>query len=494
MEPAPAIGLEQRLQQLQEAFHHTDDLVLSVLQSSTLDSRTVLVYLEPLVDSDKIRDSIVLPLSQALGMPILHALGGTNVAPVTTLKQAIDLVLLGYCLVCSETEPLGAAVQVDTTYTRSIMEPQNEKVVRGSHEGMVEQMSINLNLIRRKITSEKLTIKYYFLGTETKTKTAVIFMDEIVNPRLVRKVERRLKSIHSDDAFSADYAEDLIEENPWSLFPQILHTERPDRVAANLMEGRVAVLMEGSPTSLIMPVTFAALYQSPDDYNSRWMVGSFFRMIRVFSFFLAFSLPAIYIAVISYHFEIVPNELILPMQSAVRDIPFPPIVEAMLMEITIELLREMGIRLPTPISQTIGIVGGLVIGDAVVKAGFVSSVMIIVVAVTAIASFVVPSNEMSLAVRLLRFPFMILASLFGILGISFGFTLVCIHLCKLESFGTPFLAGTAPFKWSDIKDTFVRLPQWLMNTRPSFLRTRRKRSQASTRKWAGHESKQRKTK
>jgi spore germination protein KA len=475
---------EQRLKELQEALHHTDDLMHTVVQSSSQKSVTLLVFIEPLVDAVKIRDSVIIPLSSDTCRPLIQSLAGTTVTAVHSVQQSVDLLLLGYCLVCTEEDPWGVVVQVEATYTRSVIEPQNEKVVRGSHEGMVEQLSVNLNMIRKKIINAKLTVKYHMLGKETNSKAAILFVDEIVNPDLVHMLMERVKSIHTDDAFSTDFLEDLIEDNPWSLFPQILHTERPDRVAACLMEGRVALIMEGSPTALIMPVTFVAFYQSPDDYNARWMIGTFFRIIRVNSFFIAITLPALYIAVISFHLEVIPNELVLPVQNAVRDIPFPPIVEAMFMELTIELIREMGIRLPTPISQTIGIVGGLVIGEAVVQAGLISSPMIIVVALTAIASFVVPSNEMSMAVRLVRFPFMILASIFGLLGISFGMMILFIHLCKLESFGTPYLAGFAPMGWKELKDTLIRFPQWVMNTRPSFLRTRRKRTQVSTRKWA----------
>ncbi|WP_164821317.1 spore germination protein [Paenibacillus koleovorans] len=410
---------------------------------------------------------------------------------IRSLQHAADLILLGYCLVLAESEldeagdVWGTAVQVDSSFNRSIAEPQNEKVVRGSHEGFVEQLNINLNIIRRRATNTKLTVKYYYLGTETKTKTALVFIDEIVDPKLVRRVERRIKAIHADEVFSADFIEDLIEDNPLSLFPQLLHTERPDRVVANLLEGRVAVLMEGSPTSLIMPVSFISFYQSPDDFNARWMVGSFFRILRVFGFFLAITLPAVYIAVISFHLEVLPNDLVLPAQNAVRFVPFPPIVEALLLELTIELLREMGVRLPTPISQTIGIVGGLVIGEAVVQAGLVSSLMIIVVALTAIASYVVPSNEMSMAIRLVRFPFMVLASQFGFLGISFGMTLLFSNLCRLESFGVPYLGGF--FSGSTFKDTLLRLPLWMLNKRPSFLHPRRLRRQTTTRGWVQDE-------
>jgi spore germination protein KA len=243
-------------------------------------------------------------------------------------------------------------------------------------------------------------------------------------------------------------------------------------------------LSEGDPTALIMPVTLFAFYQSPDDYHSRWFVGSFVRTIRFTSFLLAIQLPAIYIAVVSFHPEVLPVDLVYTLKASLDKVPFPPIMEALLMELTLELIREAGIRLPSPVGQTIGIVGGLVMGDAVVRAGLVSYTMVIVVALTAISSFVVPSNEMSTSIRIIRFPLMIAGATFGFFGIVFGMMLVLIHLTKLQSFGTPYFAPAAPLRLKDMKDTFLRLPIWKMNQRPRDSHPRRlKQEDDSSRRW-----------
>jgi spore germination protein KA len=249
------------------------------------------------------------------------------------------------------------------------------------------------------------------------------------------------------------------------------------------MEGRVAIMVEGSPTALMAPSTFFMFYQAPDDYNMRWYTGTFVRLIRLASFIIAIGLPAFYIAVVAFHFEVIPDELIMPVKSSINEIAYPPLLEALVMVIIIELIREAGIRLPQPIGQTIGIVGGLVIGDAVVRAGLVSNLMVIVIALTAIASFVVPSNELSTSLRLLTFPLIILAGSLGFVGIIFGMMMILIHLTRLESFGTPYFAPIAPLRLKDLKDTFIRMPIYKMNNRPKDSRAIKRKAIEPSREW-----------
>ncbi|WP_197061438.1 spore germination protein, partial [Halobacillus sp. BBL2006] len=244
-----------------------------------------------------------------------------------------------------------------------------------------------------------------------------------------------------------------------------------------------AIMVEGSPTALIAPSTFFMFYQAPDDYNMRWYTGTFVRLIRLASFIIAVGLPAFYIATVSFHFEVIPDELIMPVKSSINEIAYPPMIEALVMVIIIELIREAGIRLPQPIGQTIGIVGGLVIGDAVVRAGLVSNLMVIVVALTAIASFVVPSNELSTTLRLLTFPLIVLAGSLGFVGISFGFLFLLIHLTNLQSFGVPYFAPLAPLRLKDLKDTFVRVPLFMMKNRPKDSRSIQPLAIDSSREW-----------
>jgi len=285
-----------------------------------------------------------------------------------------------------------------------------------------------------------------------------MYIDSLADKDVIADVKKKLEGIETNGVIGSGQIEDSLECSVWSPFPQLLNTERPDRVVANLLEGKIAIFTDHDPTALIAPITFFSFYQSPDDFNGRVLVGSFFRVVRLLSFFVAVFLPAFYIAVVAFHSEILPIQLSKQVKIAVNDIPYRPIVEAMILEILIELIRESSIRLPTPVAQTIGIVGGLIIGDAIVSAGLVSNLMVIVVAMTAISSFVVPSVEMNMTIRLIRFPFMFAASLFGFFGMVIMTLVLFIHLMNLASLKQPYLSPMVPFDPSRFKEVFFRVP------------------------------------
>ncbi|WP_078380564.1 spore germination protein [Sutcliffiella halmapala] len=367
---------------------------------------------------------------------------------------------------------------------RSIQEPENEAIIRGAHDGFIEDLHTNILLIRKRIRHEDLKVKYTFTGRISETKGALLYIDGIANPSIIKEIERRLSFIDIDMVIDPGFIEEFIEDDSFSIFPQTLNTERPDKVMSSLMEGKVIHLSSDSPTALIIPSTFNSFFQSPDDYSSRWISGTFIRLLRFMAMILAINLPAVYIAISAFHFEVIPHELLLPLKGSVEGIPYPPLIEALIMEVTFELVREAGIRLPKPIGQTIGIVGGLVIGDAVVNAGIVSNIMIVVVAITAISSFVVPNNEMSTTIRLLRFPLMILASLFGFIGLIFGQIFILVKLTQQESFGVPYFTPFAPLNISELKDSIIRAPLWLLNRRPLDAKPQNiKRQKKHTRDW-----------
>ncbi|TFE03007.1 spore germination protein [Jeotgalibacillus salarius] len=459
-------SFNELIEQIDFSSGNSDDLTTIVLDY--LDKQTVLLYYESLVDTNK-QSNLLEWISEMFWK--------TDEFPDTidvkiqpsdlSFTEAIEFLLDGETLLISDDSGIWNITSIKSlkVFQRSIQEPKNEQIVRGSHTGFNENLIVNLNLVRSRLKSPHLIIKYFSIGSHSHRKTALIYLNDLADPMLVEEFTMRLNAVDVDLAFSVGYIEEFIEDSNYSPFPQFLNTEKPERTAANLMEGRIAFMMDGSPTCLIAPVNFFTFYQSPDDYNGRFLVGTFYRLLRIASFLIALLLPAIYIATISFHFEIIPEDLTLPAKRAVQDIPYPPLFEALILELTIELIREAGIRLPNPIGQTIGIVGGLVIGDAVVNAGFISNLMVIVVALTAISSFVVPSVEMNTAVRILRFPFMILASLFGFTGVAAGIIILIVHLIKLESLTTPYLSPIAPFHVSGIKDTFIRLPGSKLDTR-----------------------------
>lgn len=475
-------SVEENLTYIQNAFFHTEDLKTRTI--SYQGKKGLLVYLNSTTDFSKIMNGILTPLSRSTGeKPFEEVITSPHVEKNTHLNSVIEEIVHGRVAVLFEGLNVCYIVQAHAIYKRDVSEPDNEKVIRGSHEGFVENLIVNIHLIRKRMENRQLTVKYHTLGKETRTKTALMYMHNLVNPQVVKEIERRLKDIRADQMLSPGFIQEYIEERTFSIFPQMLNTERPDRVMGQLMEGRVALLMEGSPTVLIAPITFSAFYQSPDEYNARPVVGSFIRLIRFLSFFTAVFLPAFYIAVVSFHPEVVPSELVWAMRSSVKEIPFRPILEALLLELTVELIREGGIRLPSPVGQTIGIVGGLVIGQSAVEAKLVSNTMIIVVALTAIASFVVPSNEMGASVRILRFPLMFMAAFLGFPGITFGVIFLLIHLARLESFGTPYFAPAMPFRLRDMKDTLIRFAVWQLDERPVETKPQRLKQESDSRGW-----------
>ncbi|MDN4525675.1 spore germination protein [Fictibacillus fluitans] len=456
---------DDNLRVIQSILHETSDL--KSRRITYQESAGMIIYLESIADTEKIQQSVIEPLNRAMdkAQPVEQVITNTELSLIEELHKGVGKLLNGSCLLTLDGMSSMYAVNVTNQLTRTPEEPSNEKVVRGSHEGFVDSLTQNLGLIRKRLENENLVIKQYVMGQTSNTKLAVVYMDDLVNKEVLAEIFRRIEGISVDMAFSPGYLEEFLENKTLSPFPQMLPTERPDRTMAHLLDGRVAVLSEGSATALILPVTFLSFFQSPDDFNSRVLSGSFFRMLRMVSFLVAMTLPAVYIAIIGFHFEILPNELILPVKASLEGIPFPPIIEAFVMVFTIELIREAGVRLPTPIGQTIGIVGGLVIGDAVVSAGFISNVMVIVIAVTAVASYTVPTYEMGSSIRILTFPLMIAASLLGFLGIVMGLIVILLHLCKLESLGTPYFSPFAPLNVSGLKDAVIRFPLWKMNSR-----------------------------
>ncbi|SFD46697.1 spore germination protein KA [Bacillus sp. OV194] len=477
----------KNLEFVNQVLHQSSDLKTRDINHNG--SAGIVIYLESIADTEKIQNSILEPLNRQPKINIMAGITNAEMIQLNDLNEAIKKLLMGNCLLLLDGMDSVYAINVQLEITRPPEEPYNEKVVRGSHEGFVENINQNLGLIRRRIENESLVFKQYILGKKTKSKVVIAYMDDLVNQEILAEVDRRICSISTDMIFSPGFMEEFLENKSFSPFPQMLPTERPDRTMAHLMDGRIALLAEGSATALILPVTFLSFFQSPDDFNSRLLSGSFFRLLRMVSFLVAMTLPAIYIAIIGFHFEILPNELVLPIKSSLEGIPFPPIVEAFIMVFTIELIREAGVRLPTPIGQTIGIVGGLVIGDAVVNAGFISNVMVIVIAVTAVASFTVPTYEMGASIRILTFPLMIAASLLGFLGIVMGLMVILLHLCKLESIGTPYFSPFGPFNLSGLKDAIVRFPIWKLNDRPMDTLPQKIKKQNKTRGWNKNETK-----
>jgi spore germination protein KA len=473
--------IEENVLKILDYFCHTEDLMK--LEITFNNGKCVLLYLESIVKKELLQSTVISPILEVKTGEIKSVVRATEMKISLEIKEIGTNLLNGFCVILLEKDAYAYMAPVGEIVTESIQEPVNERSIKSSHDGFVDSFSTNLQLLRMRVKSPFLKVKYFTVGNLTNTKVGMVYLDNLVNKELIKEVERRITSIEIDQLHSTGDLEGLIEDHPFSPFPHILPTERPDRAVSYLTEGKINLIVDGSPRVLVVPITFFAFYQAPDDYYSRWFVGSFFRLIRVFSFIIAISLPAIYIAIVSFHSDVLPIGILYSIRVSLEYVPFPPLVEALAMQIVLELLKEASIRLPSPIAQTIGIVGGLVIGTAVVDANLVSNTMIVVIGFTAIASFVAPINEMGTSVRLLGFPTMIAAALFGFFGIVLVLMLIFMHLSKLDTFGTPYLSPLAPLRKEDIKDTFITLPLWKRNTRPTDAQPIYKKQQGYSRGW-----------
>lgn len=399
--------------------------------------------------------------------------------PFSNLKETADLndfnksVLFGHAALLIEGLPRGLLIEHPGGSNRPIGEPVSEALLRGPRLGFTEVLSENTALLRRQGFSDQLEMRTYRSGTVIEKDLVVAFIKDIVNPELLEEIETRISKIDIDFLAESGYIEQLIEDNYLSPFQQVQNTERPDRVISALLEGRIAILLDGTPFALIVPVTFSMLLQSPEDYYERWLPGSFLRMLRFSAAFLALMAPALYISFISFHPGLIPTQLAITIIKTRQGVPFPSLIEVLILEVSIEILREAGIRLPKPIGPAMGIVGGLIIGDAAVQAGIVSPFLVIVVAVTAISSFSIPMYSAGITLRLLRFAGMLFAAVLGMFGTILFFLLICSHLTRLKSFGVPYLTPVSPFRAKDWKDLFFRLPLALMKNRPAMMKSQK---------------------
>lgn len=353
---------------------------------------------------------------------------------------------------------------------RDVTKPEIEFTVEGPKEAFVESLDTNLNLIRKRIRISNLQIKEIIVGSVSKTRVALCFIDEITNEQYVNTYIQRVEDIQFDLVAEITVIQQMIEDNSNSIFPQFLGTERADRVAWSLTQGQVCVLVDGSPTAIVGPVTLGLFFTSYEDYFLPWIIGSTIRLIRMASVVFSVLASALYVAVMTYHGHGISNTFLPTIISSRMNVPFPPVVEVLIMELVIELLREAGARLPTKIGQTIGIVGGIVLGTAAVEAAMTSNLLLIIVALSAMASFTSPVYRMSTTIRVLRFPFIIVAQIWGLLGIFICGLAVITHLLRLTSLGMPYLVPFYPFRSSDLFDTLLRPPFSKFHHRPSFFR------------------------
>lgn len=400
-----------------------------------------------------------------------NALGISDMTLFDTVEEAATVLFTGDVIIF--VDGFDKAIKIpDKGYpAMSVTEPDSEKVIRGSREGFADSIKVNTALIRKRLRTPKLKVKEIKMGTRTNTNVDIVYMEDLVYPGILEEVERRLNRYEIDGILDSGMVEQLSEEKWYSPFPQFQTTQRPDRAAMAILEGRVVVLSDNSPTGLILPTDYNSFIKTSDDYYSRWEIASFGRLIRYLAAFFAMTMPGFYLAVTNFHTQILPTTLLLSFAAARQGVPFPAVIEVLLMEIAFELLREAGVRLPGAMGNTIGIVGGLIIGQAAVEANIVSPIVVIVVAFTALCSFAIPNEEFATAFRLLKFVFLFLCSWLGFYGFLYGLLFVLIHLSRLKSFGIPYLTpfvGADLNGYEDERDSLIRQPLFLMKRRPIY--------------------------
>lgn len=421
------------------------------------------VFLKPLLLDDNPDDSEkVFRIRETIKT---HALAVAQIDVKESVTGVIRAVLSANAAILISGVAQSLILHLESPPQRAIEEPTTETVIRGPREGMTEDLRVNTALLRKKLKTPRLKVETMTLGDISNTDVALVFIEGIVNDKILEEVRRRVSSIEIDAILESGYIEEFIEDAPFSPFPTVQNTERPDVVVANLLEGKVGILADGTPFALVVPLTFWGSLQSAEDYYERYFYTTPMRWLRVFFTGVALFFPSLYVAATTFHPQLIPTNLVLTFAAARESSPFPAVVEALIMEVIFEVLREASIRLPQNIGTSVSIVGGLVIGEAAVQAGIISAPMVIVVATTGIASFAIPRYNFALAFRILRFPILILAGSLGFFGITVGMITLLIHLVSLRSFGVPYLSPVAPMDPSHLGDAILRLPRWTMHTR-----------------------------
>ncbi len=469
---------------LKEILSNCDDIVFRefVFHEKINEIKGICIYTEGLVNTLEVNE--ILDLLIYRGKELLatvpsvnldinladkvksEILSKHNIKLLTKVEFAIEGVLSGdsiFILDCTDKVFLASTRGWNE---RSIEDPATEQVVRGPRDGFNESLRTNTALVRRRIRDPLFKIEAMKVGKKSKTDINIAYLDGTVKEGLVEEVKKRLNHIEIDGIIDSGYIEELIMDAPYSPFTTVLSTERPDKVASSILEGRVAVFVDNSPFVLIVPTYFWQFLQASDDYYTKYMSGTFFRIVRYIAFVISLTLSSIYVMLVSFHQEMIPTALALTIASGREVVPFPVLIEALLMEFSFELMREAGLRMPKPVGQAVSIVGSLIIGQAAVQAGVVSPFMVIIVAVTGISSFAIPNYAGSFSIRLIRFPLLIASGTLGLLGFATMFSLLAIHALTIRSFGEPYLAPATPFVPSDQKDSLVRMPWWKMERQP----------------------------
>lgn len=469
-------NLKTNLDNLKHTFAYPSNIDFKFREVfiSALSIESVVIYIDGTVAVDMIERHIIYPLintkleqrnSNNLDTILKQLISTTSGKKIVDYKEVVESLLSGNTVILVERSSEAIIVNTPGFESRDIAEPKSENILMGPKEAFVESQAKNRSLIRKQLRDENLVTEMMQVGKREIGIISLLYLKNITNQELVDNVKKRISEIDVDMVFNLNDLSQHLEERPYSLVASTLLTERPDRTVSFLRDGHVVILMDNAPFSLVVPVTFWSLFHTSDDTYHRWPFANFIRLIRIFAIFVALFTPSFYIAVSNYHAEMLPTDLLLAIAAARENVPFPAIAEVLLMELSFELLREAGLRVPTPIGPTIGIVGALILGQAAVEANIVSPIMVIIVAITGLASFAIPELSFNWTIRLGRFVFLLAASIMGFYGISLLVIVVIAYLASLKSFEVPFLSPMAPY-YKSSNDLLFRPPLWKQYLRP----------------------------
>lgn len=479
---------EVNMDRFKEVFNRNSMFEVHQLTFSN-GEKGIVCLLDDLVNEQVVNQHVIRPLIDHGPEALLRNLGervitAKKIRQFDCMKDAVPFIASGGTIVHADGMNYFIGIVAPGFPARSVTEPEAEPLVRGPREGFTEKVQDNSALIRKRLRTPDLKTEEFKIGRRSQTTVLLLYIDDLASEDVVRSVKERIKEVDIDVLIESAQLEELIEDNIYSPFPQILHTERPDKVVAGLGEGRVVLLIDGTPFALILPSVFSDFMQASEDYYERFYFSSAVRLLRFFTFFIALLGPSLYIAITTFHQEMIPSPLLYTVVSARAGVPFPTVIEALLMEFAFEILREAGVRLPRPVGSAISIVGALVVGQAAVQAGIVSQAMVIVVALTGICSFTIPAFNLSMSTRLLRFPIMFVAASLGLFGISICLMLLALHMCSLRSFGVPYMSPVAPANLKSWKSEVLVFPYFFRRTRPSYLQRLDLVKNSTERSWA----------
>ncbi|MDV2582479.1 spore germination protein [Alkalibacillus haloalkaliphilus] len=460
-------NLEQLEQDLKDQyFQASPDLASKIIHHDG--KRCIVVFIDYLVDKDHLYDQIVGEIQHT---PNWDHETFKDTIPVTGSKQHTELnpigdeLLEGAACVYVEGERDCLTFLIPRVEKREPDRAETESLIFGPKVSFTESMDTNLNLVHKRMDTSSLKVEKFVIGNTVPTEVRMVYLEDLANEDNVKELRDRLSVLNVDDVLDASTLTQYIEDNSYSIFPQFITTELPDRFCYSLKEGRLGILVDKSASGVVTPASFFSFFQTTEDNYTRWNMGAFTRLLRIIAMFISITLTPTYVAALTYHYEIIPDALLVSLGHSRTRVPFPPLLEALILEFLIELIREAGARLPTKVGQTMGIVGGIVIGQAVVQAGFTSNILIIIVALSALASFTTPSYLMGSAIRIIRFPLMIFAGLWGFVGLVFSFAFLAIHLVKQRSLNRPYFVPVYPFQPRDFDNSIFRIPYLHSNKR-----------------------------